>query len=247
MATPVITPPEPQQQISDFARVPGVLFNPGATFTDIVRKASWLVPIALVTVLSLGVTYFLNQKMDWANFQRTQMEKRSSFQNVPQDAKDKQIEMAAKFAPMAAWVAGAVIPALAAVVIAFIYMVSFNVMNGAQIRFGTSMGIVCYAFVPSLISSLLAIVVLSLKRYGDVDPQRMLATSVAAFLPADAPTWQVSLGGSLELFWIWTMILMAIGYNKANPKKISSGTAFGIVFGLWAVFVLIKVGISAAF
>ncbi len=109
------------------------------------------------------------------------------------------------------------------------------------------MGIVSYAFVPSLVSSILTVVVLALKRYGDVDPTRMLATGVAAFLPADAPSWQVSLGGSLEIFWIWTMILMAIGYNKANPKKISSGTAFGIVFGLWAVFVLIKVGISAAF
>ncbi len=82
MATPVITPPEPTQQISDFARVPGVLFSPGATFTDIARKASWLLPIALVTVLSLCVTYFLNQKMDWASFQRTQMEKRSGFQNL---------------------------------------------------------------------------------------------------------------------------------------------------------------------
>ena len=247
MATPVITPPEPTQQISDFARIPGVLFSPGATFTDIARKASWLLPIALVTVLSLCVTYFLNQKMDWASFQRTQMEKRSGFQNLSPEDKDRQVAIAAKFAPAIAWVAGAIIPALAAVVIAFIYMVSFNVMSGAQIRFGTSMGIVSYAFVPSLVSSILTVVVLALKRYGDVDPTRMLATGVAAFLPADAPSWQVSLGGSLEIFWIWTMILMAIGYNKANPKKISSGTAFGIVFGLWAVFVLIKVGISAAF
>jgi Yip1 domain len=247
MATPVITPPEPVQQISDFARVPGVLFSPGATFTDIARKPTWIIPVVLLTILSLVLTYFLNQKMDWSSFNRHQQEKSSRWQQLSDEQKDQSVAVAAKISPAIAWAAGGLGAIVGIVIISFFYMITFNVMSGAQIRYGTSMSIVAYAFMPSLISAILTIVVLSLKRYGDVDPQRMLATGLSAFLPADAPSWQVSLGGSLELFWIWTMILMAIGYNKANPKKISSGTAFGIVIGLWAIFVLIKVGISAAF
>jgi Yip1 domain len=247
MATPVVTPPEPVQQISDFARIPGALFSPGATFTDIARKPSWIVPVLMLTVLGLGVTFFLNQKMDWPNFVRHQQEKSARWQQLTDEQKDQSVAIGAKFSPAIAWVIGSLGAILGVIIISFFYMVAFNVMSGAQIRYGNSMGIVAYAFMPSIISTILVIVVLSLKRFGDVDPQRMLATSVAAFLPSDAPSWQVSLGGSLELFWIWTMVLMAIGYNKANPKKITSGTAYGMVFGLWAVYVLVKVGLSAAF
>jgi hypothetical protein len=49
------------------------------------------------------------------------------------------------------------------------------------------------------------------------------------------------------LFWFWTMALLAIGYAAANPKKISTGSAFAVVVGMWVVWVLVKVGFAAAF
>lgn len=239
--------PQPQQEISDFGRVGGVLFSPGATFTDIAKKPSWIIPIVLLTLAGLGVAYFMNQKMDWAAFNRHQLEQSSRWEQMSEDQRNTSVQMGAKISPAIAWVAGGAVSILSALIIAFVYWLAFNLLKGAQLRYGQAMGIVSYAFIPGLIGAILTIVVLALKRYGDVDPQRMLATSVAAFLPSDAPKWEVSLGGSLELFWIWTVVLIALGFSKANPKKIPSGSAFGIVFGLWILFVLLKVGISAAF
>jgi hypothetical protein len=37
------------------------------------------------------------------------------------------------------------------------------------------------------------------------------------------------------------MALLAIGFAAANPKKISKAGAYGVVFGVWGVYVLVKV------
>jgi hypothetical protein len=87
----------------------------------------------------------------------------------------------------------------------------------------------------------LAIIILVIKPRGDVDPEHFLASSLGAFLPDDAPKWLEALGQSLELFWIWTMTLVAIGFSAANRKKIKPAGAFLTVFGLWGVWVLGKV------
>ncbi len=44
-----------------------------------------------------------------------------------------------------------------------------------------------------------------------------------------------------------TIILMSIGYSATNPKKISFGKAFGTIVGVWLLYVIVKVGFTAAF
>src|SRR5438445_719727 len=121
----------------------------------------------------------------------------------------------------------------------------FNLFKGAGLRFGQGFAITVYAFVPALISSVLAIIILLIKKKGDVDPEHFLAGSLSAYLPDPSPKWLDMLGQSIELFWIWTLILIAIGFASANPKKIKPGSAYGIIFGLWAIWVLCKVGWAA--
>jgi hypothetical protein len=87
----------------------------------------------------------------------------------------------------------------------------------------------------------LAIIILLIKPRGEVDPEHFLASSLAAFLPDDAPHWLEALGQSLELFWIWTLALVAIGFSAANPRKIKPAGAFLTVFGISAVWVCGKV------
>jgi hypothetical protein len=40
---------------------------------------------------------------------------------------------------------------------------------------------------------------------------------------------------------------MGIGYSAANPKKISFGKALVTIVVAWAIYVVCKVGIAAAF
>lgn len=50
-----------------------------------------------------------------------------------------------------------------------------------------------------------------------------------------------------DIFWIWALVLLAVGFAAANPKKISTGKGVGTVFAIWAVWLLAKVGWAAAF
>ena len=169
------------------------------------------------------------------------MSKNSRLDQMPQDQKDRVLENQVKYAPTFALVFGTIFTPIFVLLVTLVYWGVFNLFTGAALTFKTAFGIVSHAFVPLIISSVLAIIILMVKPRGDVDPEHFLASSVAAFLPDDAAKWLEALGQSLELFWIWTMALVAIGFSAANPKKIKPAGAFLTVFGMWAIWVLGKV------
>ena len=45
-----------------------------------------------------------------------------------------------------------------------------------------------------------------------------------------------------DIFAIW--ILLAIGFAAINPKRLSGAKAFTIVFGVFAVYVVIRTGFA---
>jgi hypothetical protein len=169
------------------------------------------------------------------------MSKNARLDQMPQDQKDRMLENQVKYAPKFAFAFGIVFTAVFVLFMTLVYWGAFNLFNGAALSFKEAFGMVSHAFVPLIISSLLAIIILLIKPHGDVDPEHFLASNVGAFLPDDAPKWLEALGQSLELFWIWTMALVAIGFSAASPKKIKPAGAFLTVYGLWAVWVLGKV------
>ena len=74
MATIPVPAPEAQVSISPFGRVLGVLFSPGKTFEDIVRKPSWMLPLVLTTILSIAVSFSIGQRINWREFMSQQIE-----------------------------------------------------------------------------------------------------------------------------------------------------------------------------
>ncbi len=248
MATTTAVPPaapEAQPPMGTMARMTGVLFSPSKTFADIARRPSCVVPFLLLIAFSAGISVLIAQKTDWRSFFERQMSQNSRFDNMDQAQKDKIIESQVTWAPKISYVAGPVAVGISILLIALIYWGAFNLFKGAGLGFGTGFAITVYAFVPGLISSVLALVVLLIKPRGEVDPEHFLASSLSAYLPDPSPAWLDKLGQSIELFWIWSLILIAIGFAAANPKKIKPGAAVGIVFGLWALWVIGKVGIAA--
>ena len=122
--------------------------------------------------------------------------------------------------------AGAVFVPISVAIFAGIYMAAFNLFSGAGVRYGQSFAITTHAFLPTVIVNVLALIILPLKSYGDVDPENIVATSLKAYLPETMPKPLLALGGSLELFWIWCLVLVAIGFAAANPRKVKPGSRF---------------------
>lgn len=250
MATTAVAPAPGDQEpakIGAMGRIFGVLFSPGATFEDIVRKPSWFAPLVILTLLSTVVCYFLVQKVDWASFQRRQIDKSAFTSQLTDEQKDQAVARNVKFTVPLTYAIGVLGPIISILIFTLFYWGGFNIFKGAKLGFGTSFAITCYALMPSAISAILTTIILILKQPGDADPERLAPASLGVFLSGDASKWLVALGSSLDLFWFWTMALLAIGYAAANPRKITKGSAFAVVIGMWLVWVVIKVGFAAAF
>jgi hypothetical protein len=239
---PTPTPPtETQPQISSIGRLTGVITSPKKTFTDIARRPTWVLPFVTLCLLSVVAGALVGLKTDWRSFFERQNAKNSRMDSMPQEQKDNIVEKQLAIAPKLAFAFGLIGIIVIIFLVTLVYWGAFNLFNGADLGFKTAFGIGTHAFTPLIISSILAIIILLIKHQGDVDPEHFLASSLSAFLPEDAPHWLETLGQSLELFWIWTLALVAIGFSAANPKKIKPVGAFITVFGIWGVWVIAKV------
>jgi hypothetical protein len=100
---------------------------------------------------------------------------------------------------------------------------------------------------PYLVGGLLGLLILFIKDPSTIDIEHLVASNPGAFLSDSSPKWMISLLTSLDIFTLWVLILQAIGFSATNPKKLSFGKAFGTIFAVWIIYVLVKVGFAAAF
>jgi len=120
-------------------------------------------------------------------------------------------------------------------------------MAGADASYTTSLGIVSHAFVPWLIGNLIFLLVLFLKPPGTLDLDNPVATNAAAFLPEGSAKWLEALTKNVDLLAIWITVLIAIGFAAANPRKLRGNRSFTIAFGVFAVYILVRVGLTFIF
>ena len=242
MATTPVPAPEALATLSPFGRIIGVFFSPKNTFEDIVRKPSWVLPIVLLTVLSLAVSFCINQRVNWREFMSQQIEKSPRSAQMSTEQKQQQIEGGAKFSPVFTYGIGLLGPILGALVVGLVMWGAYSLLGGASTNFGTAFSITSHAFLTGLVSSPLFILILYLKPYGTADLENPIAANLAAFLPDESSKWLVALCKSFDIFTFWTLILLAIGFAAVNPKKLRGSKTYTIAFGVWAAFVACRVG-----
>jgi hypothetical protein len=247
MATASAPLAEPQATISPFGRLIGVIVSPMPTFADIVRKPSWLLPVILFAVLGGIVAVALNQKTDWREYVSQQIEKSPRAASLSAEQKQQQIEAGAKFAPISVYVFGIPFPLLIVLIVAGVMLGAYNLMAGADVSYSTSLGIVSHAFVPWLIGDFIFLLVLFLKPPGTLDLDNPLATNAAAFLPEGSAKWLEALAKNVDLLAIWITLLIAVGFAAANPRKLRGRRSYNIAFGVFAVYIVIRVGLTFIF
>jgi hypothetical protein len=246
MASAATPTPTPAPTDNSFSRVFSVLFAPKPTFESIVRRPTWIVPVILGCVFFLAVVAVFTQRGGWPSFFEKQNATNSRLQKMSAEDRERTMNAQIKFAPTFGYVEGVIIPPIAALLVAAVLMLVFHLSGATKVDFKTSLAIVSYAWVPWLIHGVLSILILLLKDPSTVDLQNIVASNPGALLSDDASKWLVSLLGSFDIFAIWTLILLAIGYNATNPKKLSFGKALVLVVIPWIFFVAIKVGLTAA-
>jgi hypothetical protein len=247
MATVTAAVPETPQHIGAFGRIIGAIINPRPTFEDIARKPSWLLPLLLLIILSLSITTIFGKRVGWRAFMEKQLAQNSRVQQLTPEQREQTLETQVKVAPIIGYVFGVIGFPIIALVVAAIFMGIFNATSSAALDLKTSLGVVAHSWMPYVIASLLGILILYLKPPDQIDIQNLVASNAGTFLSSDAPKWLLSLCTSLDLFTFWVLGLMAFAYSAVRPKKIKFGNALTWIVGIWAVFVLVKVGFAAMF
>jgi hypothetical protein len=123
---------------------------------------------------------------------------------------------------------------------------TINFVFGGKAKFGSIFSVWMFASLPGIVKVLLGIVVI----FSGVAPESFniknyAPTNAGAFLnPLEANKALYALATSLDLVTIWTLVLLGMGTAIVAGVKRTSG--YIAVFGWWAIFVLIGVGIAAA-
>lgn len=251
MAATTAAVPDAPQSMSAVARVFGALFSPRATFEDIARKPGWLLPVIILIIINLAVIGIFNNHVGWRAFiEKQDLQSRRAQQQMAQmtpQQKEKMIELQVKIAPIFGYIAGVVGTPIVFLIIGAIFMGIFNATASAALDFKTSFSIAAHAWMPLSLIGLLGILIMYLKPPDTVNIQNLVASNVGALLSNSAPAWEQTLCGSLDIFSFWTLGLLALGYSVARPKKLKMGTTLGWVIGVWAAFLLIRVGLAAMF
>jgi len=241
-----VQPQEPQPKgMSEGARIAGVFFEPGKTFEDIARRPTWVVPMVLLIVLVVVLMALFSQRVGWERMIRHQFELSSRAAQMDAEARERAIQMQARFTPPFAY-GGAIlgIPIVDLVWAALLFGIVKGLMS-ATVRYKQVFCAICWAGMPGLISTILAMVVLFLKNPDDYNLQNPLVFNPGAFMdPTTSSKFVYSLASSLDLFVFWMMILIGIGLKAAGGKTLSTGGAMAAVFVPWVIWTLCKAALA---
>src|SRR5262245_13203944 len=246
-------PVEPAR-LGPLSRLSGTLLSPGETFEDVNRKPTFIAPM-IVAILTVIVGYFCfswRVHPDWDQVIRTQIKKQveRSGQTLTEEQMQQRVEFGktiSKFVPVIAVVSSPII----FVIVAGIFALGLIFVQ-AKTTFKKILSVVSWSWaatgVVATVVTMASLMIKDEEGLRNIDPTQpatVAPTSLAAFLP-DLPAALKSIAGSLDVFTIWYLILLAIGFAAiAGSRKIKTGKTAVVVFGLWGLMVLLKAGWTA--
>ncbi|HVF58773.1 MAG TPA: YIP1 family protein [Thermoanaerobaculia bacterium] len=229
---------------SAFGRLVSVLIAPAKTFRSIAERPTWLAPMVVLVLLTGTISMLMMQRADMGEMIRTRVEE--SGRNVPAEAVERQVEFVERFG----WLLGIVGALLAPVmyIIAAAVLLAIFKMLGSEITFPQSLSTFLYSLAPWMIAAVLTLPVVLARdslTTEELQSGSLLMSNLSFLAPEDSGAAVRAALASVDLFSLWTLALLAIGYRIV--ARVSTAAAAGTVVALWLVWALGKVGWVAAF
>ena len=240
---------EPQPQgLGEVSRLTGVFFEPTKTFQDIAARPNFWVPLILMLVTSITFVALFSQRVGWERMIRQQQEGSSRTAQLSPEDKEKGVQMGLKIAPVIGYAGVLVGVPLGMLIWSAVLLLIVKTMMGAPVLLKQIYAVVCYAQMPGLIFSALALAVMFMKPPDDFNLQNPLMFNPGAFMdPMTTSKGLRSLASALDLFTIWKLILVGFGLKAAGGRNLSMGGAMTAVFLPWLLFILCAAGLASLF
>jgi hypothetical protein len=228
-------------------RVVDTFVAPTKTFTDILRSSSWWLPYLLGATLGLLFAYVILNKVglptlvDGVVHHSKSLEDRLANASPGDAAKIRStIETQFKFS-----YAFPVLGLLFGVICAGVLMATSNFVFGGHAKYKEMLAVWFYGTLPLFVFNLLVIVSIYAGLSGDsFDIQNPIGTNIGYYLSGtELPHWLVTLLSAIDVFAIWSALLLTLGVSiVAGIKRSLAAVA---VFGWWFIYVLLKVAGAA--
>lgn len=237
--------------LSQWERVSDTFTAPSKTFGDIKSgHRSWWLPFVIFAVLGYVFFFAINSKIGMRQVVENQInlspKAQERLSQVPPEQRETQMKIS-MYVTEGIFYGGPVMLLIYGAIVALVLWGTINLGFGGRATFGSVFAVWMYAMLPSVVKTILGIVVV----YAGAAPEsfnikNFAPTNVGAFLsPADTGAALYSLASSIDVVTIWTLILLGIGIATVAGVKRSSG--YIAVFGWWILIVLVGVGWAAAF
>ncbi len=254
VTSPETNPPAAEGQRLNFVqRLVGIYISPQETFEDIVRKGSWLPMYLILAILTCTMIYLVPVRLGPDLYKEKVRETiEGSFMAGRMTPEQLNQAVEQSLSPGRRYFGLAITPViqLAVFVIVAAACLLIFVLLGAQINFKKSMAVTMWGMVPpGIVSILLSILVMFAKDPStlDADPSNILTSNLGMLASRKEQPILHSLLGSFDVFSLWTIILLSIGFSVASGGKLSKGKSAAGILALWVVYVLGKLGVTAIF
>jgi hypothetical protein len=235
--------------LSQWQRVTSTFTSPSKTFEDIKQGSkSWWMPFLILAVVGYLFFTAVSLKIGMQQVVDNQIHLNPKQEQKMAEIPPAQREMSMK---ISLYVTVGVFIATPLLVLAVIALGSLglwgtiNFVFGGKAKYGSIFAVWMFASLPSIVKTLLGIVVI----FAGVAPdsfniKNFAPTNLGAFLsPTDTNAALYALATSLDAVTIWTLVLLGMGTAIVAGVKRTSG--YIAVFGWWALFVILGAGIAA--
>jgi hypothetical protein len=248
-ASPAPTP-EPAP-LSEGARLVDTFIAPSKTFTSL-RDAkwwSWVAPWIVISIFSVVFIYAMGKQVGFEQISKNAIAHSSradQFDKLPADQQASQLRLQSKIVSFFAYGSPFFILFYCLITTTALW-VTFKFVVGGETTFGQAYSIVMYAWLPGIIGAILGTVAL----FAGVNPEGFdinnpVGTNLAYYLDQDTTGKFVrGMASALDLFSIWTIVLVGIGF--ACTSKVKRTNAIVIVAVLYLVYKLAGSALAAAF
>jgi hypothetical protein len=234
--------------LSQWQRVVDTFTAPSKTFTDIkLGHKSWWLPFVVYVILGFAFYGAVNSKVGMRqvvdNQVRLSPKSEERMAQLTPEQRESQMKISTTITQVV-FVAGPVFLLVMGAIISLVLWGTLNFAFGGKAKFGSIFSVWMYAMLPSIIKTILGIVVI----YAGVAPEsfnikNFAPTNLGAFLPTDTNPALYSLATSIDIITIWSLALVGIGSAIVAGVKRSSGYISS--FGWWAIVVLVSAGWAA--
>ena len=229
--------------LSQVERVVDTFVAPTKTFKDILRDSSWWLPYLLGALLGLLFAYVILNKVGLPTLVDGVIHHSKSLEDrlanaAPADAAKIRgsIETQFKFS-----YAFPVLGLLFGAICAGVLLATANFVFGGHAKYKQMLAVWFYGSLPLIIFNLLVIISIYAGLSGDsFDIQNPIGTNLGYYLSGgELPHWLVTLLSAIDVFAIWSALLITLGVSIVAGIKRSSAAV--VVFGWWILVVLLKV------